>query len=206
MVNSGAMTAEAAERSPYRNQLTNSLGDPGDIRVDIFPKGNCYGIIDEDCALLLCSDGLYGSVCGDDLYRQLHGNHSLKDACENLVSLALWKGSTDNATVVAAEFGRLKREGRRQRRLPLAANVLRKAQPLEHGEPKKMVVVSDLRLRRLGWILLCVAGLITLGLGGYWWTSFHLHSAEATKPQAQEQKQIQHQAPQRNTIERKSSR
>jgi protein phosphatase len=118
LVRKGSMTAEAARRSPYRNQLTNSLGEPHEIQVDLFPEGGRWGIIDEDCVFLLCSDGLHGEVSEQDIHAQLSGTKNIEDACANLVSLAYLNGSTDNITVAAAEFGALKRAAKLIPRMP----------------------------------------------------------------------------------------
>lgn len=112
MVRLGAMTAEAAQRSPFRNELTNCLGEPHTIPVDIFPRGNRWGIIDEDCALLLCSDGLHGWVTDAEIHRTLLAERDLAAGCGALIDLALMHGSTDNVSVAAAEFGRLARPKR----------------------------------------------------------------------------------------------
>jgi|GEM_PF-1513613 len=130
LVRKGAMTPEAAKRSPYRNQLTNSLGEPNDIQVDIFPENDLWGIIDEDCCLLLCSDGLHGDVDEETMSRQLHGTKTLAQACENLMSLAIRNGSTDNVTIAVAEAGRLARDPKKQPALPTASAVV---QQRKHG-------------------------------------------------------------------------
>jgi PPM family protein phosphatase len=125
LVRMGSMTPEAAKRSPYRNELTNSLGEPEDVQVDVFPVGANYGIIDEDCVLLLCSDGLHGEVTEQDIFQQLHGTKVLASGCANLLSLAFRNGSTDNITVAAAEFGRLARKQRRVSLLPAVEVLIR---------------------------------------------------------------------------------
>lgn len=124
LVRTGAMTADAARRSPFRNELTNCLGEPNPIPVDTFPVAPHVGVIDEPCALLLCSDGLHGEVGDADLYAQLHGTRSLEQGCDNLLSLAFQRGSTDNISVAVVEVGRLARRGRRQTALP-SVEVLR---------------------------------------------------------------------------------
>jgi serine/threonine protein phosphatase PrpC len=109
MVRVGAMTPQAARQSPFRNELTNCLGEPHDISVDVFPHGNHWGVIDEDCVLLLCSDGLHGWVTDAEIFRTLHSAPHLKAGCDALIELAINNGSTDNASVAAAELGRLAR-------------------------------------------------------------------------------------------------
>jgi PPM family protein phosphatase len=89
MVRMGAMTPEAARQSPLRHELANCLGEPHDIPVDVFPRGDYWGVIDEDCVLLLCSDGLHGAVTDGDIYRMLHSTRNLQAGCNALVELAL---------------------------------------------------------------------------------------------------------------------
>ena len=109
MVERGAMTREAASRSPFRNQLTNALGEPSQVRVDLVPAGDKYGVIDEPCVLLLSSDGLHGLVNETDLAKWLQATSSLSAACDELMRLADERGSTDNITVAGVECGRLER-------------------------------------------------------------------------------------------------
>ena len=107
LVNEGSMTQEAARRSPYRNQLTNYLGEPGEIRIDIFPTGNNFGIIKEVSALMVCSDGLHGDLELWKMHQHLLASHKLQTICDNLVKFAFEKGSTDNITIAIAAFGKL---------------------------------------------------------------------------------------------------
>jgi PPM family protein phosphatase len=118
LILSGAMTEEAGRKSPYRSQLTSSLGEPDSIRVDLFPTGDHVGVIDEGAALFLCSDGLHGEVSEADVFGQLQATRSLAEGCENLVSLASQRGSTDNITVAAAEIRALSRSRARTARGP----------------------------------------------------------------------------------------
>jgi hypothetical protein len=107
MVRRGMMTEEAASLSPFRHQLTNSLGEPQDIPVDVFPARDAFGVLDEPCVLLLSSDGLHGHVTEVDLLQQVRSTASVPDACASLLNLALARGSTDNVTAVAVEVGEL---------------------------------------------------------------------------------------------------
>ena len=119
MVRRGVMTPEAARHSPYRNQLTNCLGEPHEIRVDLFPAPDKCGVIDEPCVLLLSSDGLHGHVDDRDLLLRIRSTTHVAEACSDLVSLALRRGSTDNVTVVAVEQGTLRRDAARDEPVPL---------------------------------------------------------------------------------------
>jgi protein phosphatase len=112
MVRLGAMTEDAALRSPFRNELTNCLGEPCDVPVDLFPTGERWGVIDEDCILLVCSDGLHGWVDNAAICGALLGERTIKAGCEALIELALRNGSTDNISIAAAEFGHIARTRR----------------------------------------------------------------------------------------------
>jgi serine/threonine protein phosphatase PrpC len=103
------MTPEDARRSPLSHRLTNALGWPTELVVDVSPTSDDLGILDEDYALLACSDGLHATVAEADIHAALHETRSVEDGCRRLVTLALDRGSTDNVSVAAVEVGRLRR-------------------------------------------------------------------------------------------------
>jgi PPM family protein phosphatase len=70
------------------------------------------GALDEDCALLVCSDGLHAAVTEGDIHEALHETRGVEEACRQLVALALDRGATDNVSVAVAEVGRLRRPRR----------------------------------------------------------------------------------------------
>ena len=109
LVREGGLALDEARRSPLSNRLTNALGWPADLVVDLVPASDELGALDEDCALLLCSDGLYTVVAEADIHAQLHEMRSVEEACRRLVALALDRGSTDNISVAAVEVGHLLR-------------------------------------------------------------------------------------------------
>lgn len=106
------LTLEASRRGPLSHKLTNALGWPTDLLVDLTPVGDDPGTLDEDCVLLVCSDGLHAAVGETDIHAALHETRGVEEACRRLVSLALDRGSTDNVSVAAAEVGRLRRSPR----------------------------------------------------------------------------------------------
>jgi protein phosphatase len=124
LVRRGSMTPEQARRSPFRNQLTNALGEPSEIRVDLYPAGEELATAESGAALLLCSDGLHGEVADDEVEACLRGMPDLPSACAQLLSLAVLRGSRDNVTVIVKEMGTLLRAGK-FRRLPPVAQLLR---------------------------------------------------------------------------------
>lgn len=99
------LTCDHAEEG----RLSNALGWPGDLRVDLSPMEDGPGVLDEDCALLVCSDGLHAVVAEADLHAAFHETQAVDEACRRLVALALARGSRDNVSVAAVEIGRLRR-------------------------------------------------------------------------------------------------
>lgn len=117
-VRRGTMTEEAASKSPFRSSLYRSLGNEGEVEVDFFPGKGKLSLIDQPCALLLCSDGLWSDVSNKEIYEQIVGTPDIEKACANLVSLAYSKDSDDNITVAIAEFGKIKRAKKKIKSLP----------------------------------------------------------------------------------------
>jgi protein phosphatase len=109
LVRDGGLSPAAARTSPLSHRLTNALGWPTDLVVDVAPLGEDLGTLDEDCVLLVCSDGLHGVLDERDIHEAFHETRSVEEACRRLVSLALDHGSVDNVSVAAVEVGRLRR-------------------------------------------------------------------------------------------------
>ena len=87
--------ARELEQHPMRHVLTKVVG----LREDLEPSMGACPFTAGDM-LLLCSDGLHGSV-GDELISQTLGHEaSARDAAETLVKLALEAGASDNVTVI----------------------------------------------------------------------------------------------------------
>jgi protein phosphatase len=97
----------AAGRSPARHGPTSGLGSSSPPAVDLVPAGEALGGLDENCALLACSDGLDATVAEADLHTVLHEARSMEEAGRRLVALALDRGSTDSISVAVVEVGRL---------------------------------------------------------------------------------------------------
>jgi serine/threonine protein phosphatase PrpC len=109
LVREGGLAPEEARLSPLSHRLTNALGWPTDLVVDLVPGSDELGALDEDCALLVCSDGLCAMVAEADIHASLHETPGVEEACRRLVALALDRGSSDNVSVAAVEVGRLRR-------------------------------------------------------------------------------------------------
>ena len=100
MVEAGAMTAEAAERSRLKHVLWSAVGSS-----EIAPQ---VVVTDVDLRdrTLLCSDGLTKHVSDDEIREHLLRDLSSEDTCRALLELALARGGSDNITVV---MGRLRK-------------------------------------------------------------------------------------------------
>ena len=109
LVREGRLAPEQARLSPLSHRLTNALGWPTDLVVDLVPGSDDLGALDEDCALLVCSDGLHAMVAEADIHAALHETRAVEEACRRLVALALDRGSSDNVSVAAVEVGHLRR-------------------------------------------------------------------------------------------------
>lgn len=90
----GRLSAEAAERHPYRNVLTRSLGELQEVEVDLFELE-----LEPGAALLLCSDGLTRHV-EPEAIRAVVVAEPPQRAAERLVALANERGGTDNVSVI----------------------------------------------------------------------------------------------------------
>jgi serine/threonine protein phosphatase PrpC len=94
MIDSGAMSADAAERSPLKHVLWSAVGSS-----EIVPE-----VVVTDCTrrgvVLLCSDGLTKHVTDAEIAAHMSRHAPTETTCKALVDLALSRGGTDNVTVV----------------------------------------------------------------------------------------------------------
>lgn len=97
LVDEGAITPEQARTHPQRNLITRAMGIGLRTDIDIYDRS--WG---EGDTLLLCSDGLHGSVTDDALFAVICQAIPLDEMCDQLVELALANGATDNISVVLA--------------------------------------------------------------------------------------------------------
>ena len=101
----GSMSQEEAVRSPWRHALTRAVGTESQLDADIFGPFPIY----PPHIVLLCSDGLHGTLAAETIHDYLLGTEDSEAAVQSLGALAYRNGSTDNITVAALEFGRLPR-------------------------------------------------------------------------------------------------
>jgi serine/threonine protein phosphatase PrpC len=90
----GAISADEARSSRFKNIITRSVGFEHEVQVDLM------GIeVEPGDRLVLCCDGL-SNLVDDDEIRDVIEDASLEEAPEQLVALANERGGDDNITVV----------------------------------------------------------------------------------------------------------
>lgn len=95
MVQRGELTREQAKNHPGKNLITRAVGTEPSVSCDLFhhhlAKGDSF---------LLCSDGLSNVMSDQEiLFEVIHGVNK-NDCCQRLMSIANYRGSPDNVTVV----------------------------------------------------------------------------------------------------------
>lgn len=88
------ISEDQAMEHPGRYQLTRTIGQDAQVRVDSaahpLEPGDTY---------LLCSDGLWGQVPADEMSEVL-GEGTTREACDRVVNLAQERGGPENVTAV----------------------------------------------------------------------------------------------------------
>lgn len=96
LLDAGEINAAEAERHPFAHLVTRALGAsgtlvPDDIVVDLAPGDR----------ILLCSDGVSRTL---DLPAVAGGSPDIEEFADNLLSAALQRDGSDNATLVAIQL------------------------------------------------------------------------------------------------------
>lgn len=99
LVDAGELTEEQAEKSERKNIILQALGPDPQVRVDLTFEELRRGDV-----LILCSDGLSGSVRREEFAEHAGRIADLGQLCSALIDLANSRGGPDNITVVAARF------------------------------------------------------------------------------------------------------
>jgi protein phosphatase len=99
LVDTGRITPDEAETHPQRNVVMRVLGD---FDLDLTPDLSIREAVPGD-RWMLCSDGLSGFVPDNEIAEVLISVRAPQDAVEQLVSMSMRAGSTDNITVVVAD-------------------------------------------------------------------------------------------------------
>lgn len=117
-VAAGLLSPAEAERHPYRNVITHSLGpnrnpEPDLVRLRTQPGDR----------LLLCSDGL-SNLVGDEEMAALLAAYPLDQAADRLLGRALERGAPDNVTLILVQFWHTERRANRRRLVVLLMTAL----------------------------------------------------------------------------------
>ena len=95
----GHIRPEDAANYPHRNVLYRALGQGEVLEPDIFTV-----TFPQTGYLMLCSDGLWGVVAEQDMYRIIKDAPTLQRACQNLVEAANIAGGPDNISVILVQM------------------------------------------------------------------------------------------------------
>ncbi len=98
LVERGMLSAEDAERHPYKNVLSRNLGSKDNTKVDLIEVELKPGD-----RLLLCSDGLYGYASAEAIQYILGSGDPPDQVTSDLIELALRGGGGDNVTTIVIE-------------------------------------------------------------------------------------------------------
>jgi protein phosphatase len=98
-VASGILTPEEARKHPFRNVITQALGNGADLDISIQEIQ-----VKEMDRLLLCSDGLSGMVQDKDIWEIVQKSGSIQEAAQQLIQAARANGGEDNITALIIGF------------------------------------------------------------------------------------------------------
>ncbi len=99
MVSEGHITSLEARVHPQRNVILRALGVSDRLEVDV----DSIAIRAGD-RLLLCSDGLTGSVEDKEILQVISGDNEPEQLCRGLIDAAIDHGGTDNVTVIVIDL------------------------------------------------------------------------------------------------------
>lgn len=97
LLDNGVITEEEAGRHPEKNIITQSLGSDSlaEVKVD-----EVVGTLFRGEKLLLCSDGLTGEVCDENILAILKAQADSEEAIKTLIKSANDNGGSDNITAI----------------------------------------------------------------------------------------------------------
>lgn len=99
-VANGILTPSEARVHPFRNVITQALGNGGELAVEVQERE-----LSESERLLLCSDGLSGMVPDQQIWDIVSQAPSFQVAVEALISAARAAGGEDNITAILVGLG-----------------------------------------------------------------------------------------------------
>lgn len=93
-VRAGLLTEEQARTHAQRNVITRCLGTQADVEIDVFPEP-----LEENDALVLCTDGLSGLISDIDILRTIE-QAAPQESVYHLIEQANENGGPDNITAI----------------------------------------------------------------------------------------------------------
>jgi protein phosphatase len=138
-IEAGILTREQAQKHPQRNLITRALGRRETVQADLFE-----GKLEASGALLLCTDGVSGTLTDDQMAQIIRAMPPSR-AADRLVSDAASAGGTDNASALIVRVG-----------APGAGPKGQARRPSAHKEPASSTAPAGAtasRLRRQWWFL-----------------------------------------------------
>ncbi|QPC84057.1 Stp1/IreP family PP2C-type Ser/Thr phosphatase [Phototrophicus methaneseepsis] len=99
LATAGAIAEAEIEQHPYRNVLTQSIGQDDPVDEDLFKLS-----LDQGDTLILCSDGLYKEVDQEDMQTMAASDATAQDIAEALVKKANDAGGHDNIAVIVVKI------------------------------------------------------------------------------------------------------
>jgi protein phosphatase len=98
-VANGILTASEARVHPFRNVITQALGNGGELDVEVQEL-----TLSKSDRLLLCSDGLSGMIGDQQIWDIVEQSENLASAVETLISTARDHGGEDNITAILVSW------------------------------------------------------------------------------------------------------
>jgi serine/threonine protein phosphatase PrpC len=111
---SGHITPEEAKNSRWKNALTRAIGTDAEIDVDIFGPFDAA----QPHRVLLCTDGLHGSISQPTIQQHLNKGVDVSKAAERLADEAFRNGSSDNISAAVVVFEGERSAAPAQKRAP----------------------------------------------------------------------------------------
>ena len=94
-VANGILTPSEARVHPFRNVITQALGNGGELEVEIQELD-----LSKSERLLLCSDGLSGMISDKQIWDIVERSIDIQQAVESLINAAREQGGEDNITAI----------------------------------------------------------------------------------------------------------
>jgi len=98
-VANGILTPSEARVHPFRNVITQALGNGGDLDIEVQNLE-----LSRSERLLLCSDGLSGMIGDKQIWEIVEQSGDLQLAVESLIYTAREHGGEDNITVILVDW------------------------------------------------------------------------------------------------------